>query len=424
MIRRSFTKFVRWIGYDLGISPNQITLGRFLFFVPGWLTWVFMHELAVRTSLPWQLFGVIALVVVTTVIVFDIVDGALARETGQVSDQGKVLDPLVDKLITYSCLALFWKDITQTGLITLLILDLMSTFLRGVQVEGANRYGKRKALAQNISKIFFGLAVLCALPWLNLIGNALIWLAVALATISVGIRVLPAKIKTSIQVAIPQALTLCNLGSGLATIWCATQGMIGLGVAFNFAAMLFDLADGAVARRLGVSSKFGGQFDTIADMISFGVAPAVLIMAVTGWSFPAIIIGLCYFIATITRLYDYGKSKKTTPAGFFRGLPSPAGAWLVVVSALFPQAWLGLVVMVIAAVLMCSFRINWIHFNRAFPSMTVTEWTAAIGLGLLLVLISKEPATFTAGPIILYVFSPQWRKPPPKLQQDQPQRLI
>lgn len=418
MINRKFTQFVRWIGYDLGISPNQITLGRLLFFFPGWLTWIFMHDLAERTSLPWQLFGVVALLVVTTVIVFDIVDGALARETGQVSDQGKVLDPLVDKLITYSCLALFWNDITHAGLLILFILDVLSTFLRGVQVEGANLYGKRKALSQNISKIFFGLAVLCSAPWLNIIGNTLVWFAVALASISVGIRVLPKKVKTSIQIAIPQALTLCNLGGGLATIWCATQGKIGLGVTFNFAAMLFDLTDGAVARKLGVSSKFGGHFDTVADMISFGVAPALLVAAVNGWSHTALFIGAFYFIATITRLYDYGKSKKITPPGFFRGLPSPAGAWLVVVSTLFPQPWLSIVVMIIAAGLMCSFKINWIHFNRAFPDMTVTEWSIAIGTGLLLALISQEPATFTAGPILLYVFSPQWRKPPRKMNSN------
>jgi len=411
MRNRLFVRFVRWVGYDLGISPNQITLGRLLFFVPGWLAWVYRLELSAASGFPWQLFGALAIAVVTTVIAFDIVDGALARETGQVSDEGKILDPIVDKLITYSTLGLFWSAITHAGLVTLFLLDLVSTFLRGVQVEGANLFGKSKAFAQNISKLFFALAILCAFPWLNLLGNALIWLAMILATISVGVRVLPPKVLNSIQVAIPQILTLSNLGSGLLAIWYATQGHLGIAVACNFAAMLFDLSDGAVARRLGVSSSFGKQFDTVADMVSFGIAPAIMVNAKAGWTPISMTLGACYVVATLIRLWDYGRSKDRTPPGFFRGLPSPAGAWLVISSILFPTLALSLAILVLAAVLMCSFPINWIHFNRIITSGHPAEIIASLSMGLVLVLLAQTPATFFAGPIIIYAFSPLWRKP-------------
>lgn len=411
MHKRLFVRFVRWVGYDLGISPNQITLGRLLLFIPGWLGWFYRQELATSTGLPWQLFGTLAMIAVTTVIVFDIVDGALARETGQVSEEGKVLDPLVNKLITYSTLGLFWSAIDHVGFLILLGLDLASTFLRGVQVEGANYFGKSKAFSQNIAKFFFALAVLCAAPWLTLGGNALIWLAVLLASISVGIRVLPAKIQTSIQIAIPQILTLSNLGSGLLAIWFATQGKIGLGVAFNFAAMVFDLCDGAAARRLGVSSKFGKQFDTVADMISFGLAPAVMVNARNDWSHLALVLGAVYVIATLVRLYDYGRSKDRTPSGFFRGLPSPAAAWLVIGSILFPYPELSLLVLVAASILMCSFQINWIHFSRVINCMHAGEIIASLGIGVLLTVATKNPGTILGGPIIIYLFSPLWRKP-------------
>lgn len=186
-------KFVRWIGYDLGITPNQITVGRLVFYVPGWLLWFYRHELAKRWDVPWQLLGWIALVVVTLVIVLDLLDGALARETGQVSSGGKILDPAVDKLITYSTLALFWPVIHKPAIILLFLLDIASTFLRGVQVEGANAFGKKKALCQNISKFFFAASMLLALPAMALIGNLLIWGAMILASISVAIRVFPPK---------------------------------------------------------------------------------------------------------------------------------------------------------------------------------------------------------------------------------------
>ena len=191
--KNTFDRFIKWLGYDLGLTPNQITVGRLFFFVPGWLMWVYKRELAEYTGASWHAFGWAALVLVTTVIIFDIVDGALARETGQVSQEGKALDPAVDKLITYSTLALFWGAISKTGFLVLLALDMVSTFLRSVEVRGANRFGKNKALCQNLSKFFFATAVLLAIRQLNLVGNLLIWSAVILATISVGIRILPAR---------------------------------------------------------------------------------------------------------------------------------------------------------------------------------------------------------------------------------------
>ncbi len=405
-----FFRFVRWLGYDLGITPNQITWGRLVIFIPGWFSWVFKNELAAWSGLPWQFFGALALLIVTMVILFDLVDGALARETGQVSDQGKIIDPLVDKLITYSTLVLFWSTIDRVGLGVLFALDMASTFLRGAQVEGANQFGKKKALAQNFSKFFFAMAILTVTPWLSTIGNFLIWLAVILASISVAIRVLPEAVKNKISVMIPQILTLCNLAAGFGTIWCAANNRIELGVFFNFAAMAFDLIDGAVARKLGVTSKFGKHFDTLADLISFGAGPAFLVVALNNFSPLSMVMGGLYFIATCIRLYDYSRSKDKTPAGFFRGLPSPAGAWLVVSLVLLGQPVVGLLGLLLAGILMCLFHINWIHFNQVFRNMTFFEISASIAIGLMMGFIAL-PEGLTAGPIMVYVFAPLWRKP-------------
>ena len=410
LIKTLFFKFVRWLGYNLGISPNQITWGRLIIFIPGWFTWIFKNELATWSGLPWQLFGSLAILVVTTVIIFDLVDGALARETDQVSDQGRIIDPLVDKLITYSTLVVFWSAIDRVGLVVLFALDMASTFLRGVQVEGANQFGKKKALSQNFSTFFFATAILTATPWLSTIGNFLIWLAVILASISVAIRVLPTAVKNKISVMIPQALTFCNLAAGFGTIWCAANNRIELGVFLNFAAMAFDLIDGIVARKLGVSSNFGKYFDTFADLISFGVGPAFLVAALNNFSPFSMGIGALYFIATCIRLYDYGRSKDKTPAGFFRGLPSPAGAWLVVSMVLLGQPVVCLLGLMLAAILMCLFHINWIHFNQVLWNMTFLEISAAVVIGLMMGFIAL-PEGLTTGPIMVYVFAPIWRKP-------------
>ncbi len=410
MIKALFFKFVSWLGYDLGISPNQITWARLVIFIPGWLTWIFKSELAAWSRLPWQFFGALAILIVTTVILFDLVDGALARETGQVSDQGKIIDPLVDKLITYSSLVLFWSAIDRVALTVLFALDMVSTFLRGVQVEGANQFGKKKALSQNFSKFFFAMAVLTATPWLSTIGNFLIWLAVILANISVALRILPTAVKNKISVMIPQILTLCNLAAGFGIIWCAVNNRIELGIFLSFAAMAFDLIDGAVARKLRVTSNFGKYFDTFADLISFGAGPAFLVAAHNNFSPLSMGMGGLYFIATCIRLYDYGRSKDKTPPGFFRGLPSPAGAWLVVSMVLLNQPIVSLLGLMLAAILMCLFHINWIHFNQVLRNMTFLEIFAAAAIGLIIGFFAL-PEGLTTGPIMVYVFAPIWRKP-------------
>lgn len=410
MIKNLFNRFVCWLGYDLGITPNQITWGRLFIFVPGWLLWVYKKDLGQWSGFAWQWFGAIAIFVVTLVIIFDVVDGALARATNQVSDQGKVLDPLVDKFITYSSLGLFWGAIDRIGLGILFVLDITSTFLRGTNVEGANQFGKKKALSQNISKFFYGMAVLLAVPWLNKVGNGLIWLAVCLASISVGIRLLPAKVKKTILVLIPQLLTLSNLVAGIGVIWCALHGKLGLGVTLNLVAMAFDLADGAAARKFGVTTVFGKHFDTVADLISFGVGPAFLVAALNDFSVISIGIGCLYFMATCIRLYDYGRSKEKTPDGFFRGFPSPAGAWLVCASVITGEPLAGLFIAIISAILMCFFPINWIHFSRALDNLKLLEILGAVLIAVGGVLVFS-PGALIIGPIAVYIFTPLWRKP-------------
>ena len=126
------------------------------------------------------------------------------------------------------------------------------------------------------------------------------------------------------------------------------------------------------------------------------------------FSSPSIGLGALYFIATCIRLYDYGRARDRTPAGFFRGLPSPAGAWLVVSSVLLGQPVLCLLALVIAALLMCLFKTHWIHFGRALHNMTVFEIVAALVIGGGLA-YAFTPLGAVAGPIVVYLFSPVWR---------------
>jgi CDP-diacylglycerol--serine O-phosphatidyltransferase len=76
---------------------------------------------------------------------------------------------------------------------------------------------------------------------------------------------------------VPAGASLGNLGAGVLACALAIEGRPEIAALLVIAAVVLDSADGALARKFGVSSDFGVQLDSLADVISFGVAPAVLV---------------------------------------------------------------------------------------------------------------------------------------------------
>jgi len=81
----------------------------------------------------------------------------------------------------------------------------------------------------------------------------------------------------SVKVGIPDLLTTANLACGVASILLASQGQLTIACGLIFLAALFDVLDGLAARALGGGSEFGKQLDSLADMVSFGVAPGIFV---------------------------------------------------------------------------------------------------------------------------------------------------
>jgi len=81
---------------------------------------------------------------------------------------------------------------------------------------------------------------------------------------------------------LPDLLTTANLSCGVASILFASQGQLTLACVLVFAGALFDVLDGLAARALGGGSELGKQLDSLADMVTFGVAPA-FIAAIVPW---------------------------------------------------------------------------------------------------------------------------------------------
>ncbi len=139
---------------------------------------------------------------------------------------------------------------------------------------------------------------------------------------------------------VPNLLTLANLACGCAAAVLALSAGERLNVAFWFvvAAAVFDFLDGMAARLTGQYSDIGVQLDSLADMVSFGVAPSAMLFAVCRnstplWGGPGMLYDalgwLVFAVALFSALRLARFNIDTTQASEFTGLPTPAGALLI-----------------------------------------------------------------------------------------------
>lgn len=144
-----------------------------------------------------------------------------------------------------------------------------------------------------------------------------------------------------VVVVMPSAFTLGNLFFGIWAIVSAYNGSyLWAGWFIMFAAVL-DGLDGRVARASNTGTRFGAELDSLIDVISFGVAPALLIyfeeLATSGRF--AWVLCFMYIMCTALRLarYNVTASHGGRPTAWFTGLPSPAAGATLAVSYAFTQ---------------------------------------------------------------------------------------
>lgn len=125
---------------------------------------------------------------------------------------------------------------------------------------------------------------------------------------------------------IPNLLTCCNLICGCLGIIFLYQGHADWVPYFVWAAAGFDFLDGFAARMLGVSSPIGGELDSLADMVTFGVLPALLVVQLLSGIDPHWLIygGLTIAVFSALRLAKFNVDTRQTDG--FLGLATPANA--------------------------------------------------------------------------------------------------
>lgn len=150
----------------------------------------------------------------------------------------------------------------------------------------------------------------------------------------------------SIGKLVPSTLTLLALASGITGIRFAMAERWPAAVTAIICAGILDMLDGRAARLLGADSRFGAQLDSLADLVSFGVAPGIIMymwtlnqMGDAGW-IAALIFCACSAIRlarfNVESVRDEGATKGNP---YFTGLPTPAAACMMLLPLLVSFQW-------------------------------------------------------------------------------------
>lgn len=223
---------------------------------------------------------------------------------------------------------------------------------------------------------------------------------------------------------LPNLLTMLGLCAGLTGMRFGLDGKFDAAVIAIAVAAVIDGLDGRIARLLKGTSRFGAEFDSLADFLCFGVAPAFLLYL---WSLHryggvGFIPSLLFAVCMALRLARFNASLDATPpptytAGFFTGVPAPAGALL----ALFPiflglegqslgLPWLeelghaaGVVSLVLigTAALLVSTLPVWSFKNFKLPAAAVLP--LLLGTGAYAAILLAEPWAALAAAGVIYV---------------------
>jgi len=163
---------------------------------------------------------------------------------------------------------------------------------------------------------------------------------------------------------LPSLFTMGNMFCGYACVIYAMRGEFEMAAPLIGIAVVLDMLDGRIARMTGTASEFGVQFDSMADIISFGMAPAVLTFAWglstlgrLGWA-----AAFLFVTAAALRLARFNIQSASTDKRYFVGMPSPAAAGILAATVFaypegltqFRSSLPALLLVVIPALLMVS----------------------------------------------------------------------
>jgi len=213
---------------------------------------------------------------------------------------------------------------------------------------------------------------------------------------------------------LPNLFTTGNLFCGFWAIISVFQEKFFFAAVAILLASAFDILDGKVARLSGATSKFGVQYDSLADLVSFGIAPAVLAFSWAlrpygrfGW-----LADFLFVVCGALRLARFNIQSTSVEIKYFKGLPIPAAASMIALTILLylrliETGWVKdiiiLIMIWVLAFLMVSniryFSLKELDLSKRKP------FSLFIFVILSMIVIIMEPTIMLFGFVLLYVFS-------------------
>ena len=213
---------------------------------------------------------------------------------------------------------------------------------------------------------------------------------------------------------LPNLFTTGNLFCGFWAIISVFQEKFFYAAVAILLACLFDILDGKVARLSGATSKFGVQYDSLADLVSFGIAPALLAFSWAlrpygkfGW-----LAAFLFVVCGALRLARFNVQSSSGEVKYFKGLPIPAAASMIALTILLylrliETNWVKDIVILVMIYVLAFLMVSSIRY-LSFKELNLAKrkpFSIFIFVILSMIVIVMEPTIVLFVSIIFYVFS-------------------
>jgi CDP-diacylglycerol--serine O-phosphatidyltransferase len=215
---------------------------------------------------------------------------------------------------------------------------------------------------------------------------------------------------------LPCLLTCTSLFSGFYSMVASINGNFFAAAVAILIAAIFDGLDGRVARMTGSTSRFGMELDSLCDMVSFGVAPALLayLWALTPYGRYGWLAAFLYVATTALRLARFNSMAEETDKKHhdFIGLPCPAAAAAIATMVMFSR-FLGATgtvkhVSILLLVYLLSYLMVSTHRYLSFKKTKIPRekrFQVVVGMILVLILLATEPPITLFATALIYTMS-------------------
>lgn len=209
---------------------------------------------------------------------------------------------------------------------------------------------------------------------------------------------------------LPSVFTISNILFGFYAVVCGLRGNFQKAAVMIFIAGVLDALDGRIARMTGTASDFGREYDSLADVLTFGMVPALLTylwgldqLGRIGWLVP-----LYFLVCSATRLARFNVQTKSVDSRYFVGLPAPAAAGTISALLFFApdrewKSWTT-ALFVVALLTVGTLMVSTFRY-RSFKQIDLRRrWSyrLALPLAAVILVVALHPPAFFLALAVLY----------------------